>query len=355
MMKRYSPLMLILILCALCTGPAAADLLMKPSGSFMTGSRVDGIAITPDGNLASATFSDKLCLVDAGGTLHGIVTVGTLHDVTISPDGEHIAVAAEKVRVFDRNLTEVWSWHNGYIAYSIAFIEGGEAILAGFDDRTLRRLNVDGDEDWNITLSADPVSVAATPAGEYVIVGTKTGNLCFFNAGQRELWCYRLGSQPVSALAVSDDAKTIAAASQDDMLYVFNVNGRLMWDSPTGGALRDLAVSSEGDLIAAGGDTVRIFARNGTLLWEEPSESPAAAVALSGGGDTLAAGGRDAITFFRASPPSSAAPPAPGETADPPEPAAPEELPIPGPTEASGPSVFCALSAIGLALVSRRR
>ncbi|MBN1194599.1 MAG: PQQ-binding-like beta-propeller repeat protein [Methanomicrobiaceae archaeon] len=354
-MKHYSPLMLILIACALCTGPAAADVLMQPVASCMTGYPVQGIAITPDGNLASAAFSEKLCLVDASGTLHGIVTVGTLHDVAISPDGERIAVASEKVRIFDRSLTEVWSWNNGYIVYSIAFIEGGEAILAGFDDRTLRRLNVNGDEDWNLTLSADPVRVAATPAGEYIIVGTKTGDLCFFNVELRELWRYRLGSQPVSALAISDDAKTIAAASQDEMLYVFNMNGRLLWDYPTGGTVRDLAVSSEGDLIAAGGDTVRIFARNGTLLWKDPSESPAAAVALSGGGDTLAAGGRDAIAFFRASPLSSAAPPAPEETATPTEPAPPEELPIPKATEASWPPVPCVLCAIGLALVFLRR
>jgi outer membrane protein assembly factor BamB len=354
MRQQNTALMLTLILCTLCTGPAAADELMLPGASFTTGSPVDGIAITHDGDLAVAAYGGKLCLIDARGTLCGTATVGTVQDLAVSPDGKRIAVASEKVRVFDKDLMEVWSWDNGYFAYGIAFLEGGEAIVAGFDDGTLRRLNVGGGEDWTITLDADPVRVAATPDGSYVIAGIKTGELCFFTGAQRELWRYRLGAQPVSAVAVSDDAGTIAVASQDDMLFVFNKNGRLLWDRPAG-AMCDLAVSSDGSLVAAGGDTVRIFARNGTLLWEEPSGPPDGAVALSGDGDALVAGGNGAVSFFHARPPASAAFPAPETSAIPAEPAAPEKTATPEPTDAAWLSVPCVLAAICLALVSLRR
>jgi len=72
---------------------------------------------------------------------------------------------------------------------------------------------------------------------------------------------------------ISSDGSCIAAGSRDDKVYLFNMEGNLLWNYKTGDDVWSVSISSDGSYIAAGSDDdkVYLFERAGNLLWNRNS------------------------------------------------------------------------------------
>jgi WD40 repeat protein len=96
------------------------------------------------------------------------------------------------------------------------------------------------------------------------------------------LWTHN-GTEAVRAVALSSNGQVVAVSS--DVLHIFDRKGTLL---ATTWRANDVAVNSAGTLIVSGADdAVRAIVKNGSELWSRPNG--AATVTVSGDGGTVAA------------------------------------------------------------------
>jgi outer membrane protein assembly factor BamB len=86
----------------------------------------------------------------------------------------------------------------------------------------------------------------------------------------RPLWTYRAGGE-VRCLAVSGDGNYIAAGCSDNRVYLFSTgNGTPLWSFSIGGTPRGISISENGDYIGVVADDGNLYLfgrREGTPLW----------------------------------------------------------------------------------------
>jgi hypothetical protein len=81
-------------------------------------------------------------------------------------------------------------------------------------------------------------------------------------------WSYTTGGA-VTGVAVSADGNLVAASSQDGFLYGFNRSGYLLWNLSTDSLPQTLSMSSGGDYIVAGDETsMYLLDKTGKVIWK---------------------------------------------------------------------------------------
>ena len=249
--------------------PAQADQLLCWRGAH---ERVAGVAFHPDGRrFAVATGASAHVLdCDNGRELLRVShrrTIGTVWDVTISPDGDHIATASGD------HSARVWSGASGREVLRVRHVS-----VLGF----VR-------------------AVAFSPDGERLATAGGDSTVRVFDAASgREL--LRVNHREAAwAVAFSPDGQRLASAAEDG-------TGRV-WDAGNGGELLRMehpdgcvavAYSRDGLRLATGGKAdVRIWDAGDGRELQRLSEW-AFAVNFSPNGRTLAIGSEDAAIVFDA-------------------------------------------------------
>ena len=109
----------------------------------------------------------------------------------------------------------------------------------------------------------------------------------------------------------SKAARTIAAGSTDNFVYVYDGAGNLLWSYNTGTDVASVAVSANGTYIAAGGlgGKLYLFTRDGTKLWEKNITvqgsggggmgTESKSVAISADGEYIVAGGLNNLYVYK--------------------------------------------------------
>jgi WD40 repeat protein len=196
--------------------------------------------------------------------------------VAFAPDGARLASCGglpdATLRLWEANTgREIWCRNLGCAARVVAFSVDGGLLAVGCDDRTVR--------------VCDP----------------ETGKEIRRLDGHEE---------PISALVFTPDDKSLISASLDGTVRVWDrASGKeARRFTAAGCALRSLALSRDGTLLAAGAEEVPEALRCRVLLWELPSgkERPpvryypggVAALAFAPNGRTLAAGGMAGFPFL---------------------------------------------------------
>ncbi len=118
----------------------------------------------------------------------------------------------------------------------------------------------------------------------------------FDNTGKRE-WHHKT-REAISTVAVSPNGEFIAAASDDNNIYFFDKRGLLQWRHESSRLVKAMALSENGDFLAVGSEDANLyfFDRNRQIkkfVWKFRFEGTVAGVAMATSGRLVAAGSAD--------------------------------------------------------------
>jgi WD40 repeat protein len=120
--------------------------------------------------------------------------------------------------------------------------------------------------------------------------------LLAFIQTKEPLWSYNAGGA-VWSVAISSDGNYIAAGSEDNKVYLFSrASGTMLWSYKTGNWVHLVAISSDGNYIVTGSwdDEVYLFSRaDNTPIWGYNTGDVVRSVAISSDGNYIVAGDLD--------------------------------------------------------------
>jgi len=268
------------------TGPTVSGEGYALLWSRQVSSQSPRVSISSDGSYVAVRSGSYLHLYDKEGKLlwsHSESEFGPgahFDPLSVSSDGSYVAVGD---LLFDRDGKLLWQ-QNPLVTRVLKKETPGYREYIGHS--------------WtatDVSISSDGVYIAVgrggsstyppTPetVGRYVYLYNREGNL---------LWNYTTGWSAkwggVRGVAISSDGNYVAAGSGDAYVYFFNREGKLLWSYRTGdmlctfgtrdnitsricgeGTIGAVSVSSDGSYVAVGAydGNVYLFSRDGRLLW----------------------------------------------------------------------------------------
>ncbi|MFW9894833.1 MAG: WD40 repeat domain-containing protein [Candidatus Thorarchaeota archaeon] len=230
---------------------------------------------------------------------------------SISDKGNYFVIGSgnDRLYLFNENSSKpLWVWRSNSDIYSVDISANSNFILAGDPDITARLFRRNSSIPiWNFSTGSPDGRVAISSDGEYSAV-------CSFN----KLYLYQK-SNPTLLISGSNAGDHVAISSQGDHIVSFDFMGGIIysfkksrstpiWQYDTGDVLYDLALTSDGKYIVTGGQAQDL---SGYKIFLFNSSSPVPkimyaegiirAVAISQDGDYIAAGCGDGIYLFNSS------------------------------------------------------
>ena len=266
-------------------------------------------ALSPDGKTLAVGGAEAVEVWDAHTgeklrTLPGL-TSGVL---AFSPDGTTLAIGHEHVSILlcdvrSGEVLQTLEAHTDY-AISAAFSPDGKMFASGWPHKgngLLRLWDVrTGDLLRVISIKDDALeAVAFSPDGKSVFTGGFYSGIRVWDVRTGELLHTLIGSagEPSwnTSIAFSPDGTRFASGTSDLTVRVWDTRTRDILHTRTGhgssAAVRALSFSSDGKILATGGDdTIRLWdVRTGALLWKfEGHTSNIYSVEFAADGNTLA-------------------------------------------------------------------
>ena len=115
------------------------------------------------------------------------------------------------------------------------------------------------------------------------------------------IWSYTTG-ELLFSVAISSDGQYVAAGGKDNKVYLFDkASSTPLWNYTTGGWILSVAISSDGQYIAAGGWDHKVYLFNktsSTPLWHYDTAVNINSVAISSDGQYIAAGIYNNVYLF---------------------------------------------------------
>jgi WD40 repeat protein len=214
-------------------------------------------------------------------------------DVAVSADGEYVAAGSSG---FDDDVAKVYF-----------FNREGE-LLGSYKISDYCRCG-------RLSISADGEYIAASAGGGW----TTRDEVYFFNRKGKLLWSHAIyhgNGRGISKVVVSADGEYVAVGNiaenwcwpycggPSPTIYLFNRAGELLWSYETGHGIYDIAISADGEYIAAGstrGSNIKgfepfgelyFFNREGELLWFYKGDisSSVEQISISADGEYIAVG-----------------------------------------------------------------
>jgi serine/threonine protein kinase/sugar lactone lactonase YvrE len=284
---------------------------------------IASLAFSPSGTTL-AIASEKICLWDiAAAGCTSTLGSASITSVAFSPDGQTLAASDNSGHTYlwniaTNNLTTTLADPSSGGAYSVAFSPDGTTLAVGDSNGRAYLWNVATGKPIRNVL--DPGSkgvsaVAFSPDGTILAVGDSNGRTYLWNVttGKQTLTLANSGSKDVMSVAFSPDGKTLAVGDDNGHTYLWSVPaGKPMTSLPDPGSkgVISVAYSPDGMTLAVGdnnGDTYIWNVITGKLITTlaDPSHAEINSVAFSANGQILATGDENGNVFlwYTSSPP----------------------------------------------------
>ena len=216
--------------------------------------------------------------------------------ISLSPDENFVASVAEgRVTVYTRGGELVWRNYTYPDIEYVGISATGLLTVAGGPD-TIHAFNQSGFELWNYT--APGISQVIVSSENSDIVAASDYTILSLHPSGNLLWSYYTGSE-IRDIAISGDGTLIAAGTQGGKVFLLDANGNLLWSYTAGNWINAVSLSEDGSLVAAGGIDRKVYLldRSGRLLWDYTTGGQVESVAISSDGSGLVAGS-DMMYYF---------------------------------------------------------
>ncbi|BAU15669.1 RHS Repeat family protein [Leptolyngbya sp. NIES-3755] len=233
--------------------------------------RVNSVIFSPDGqHLASVSDDETVILWHRNGKLmRSIKTENPLLDVSFSPDGTMIAIAASggksylfrsdgtAIKTLKKHTKDVWS---------VRFSPDSKWIVSASDDGTIKLGSLDGTIDKTLK---DPdgtgfplTKVQFSPDGQIIAAASNDGTVKIWRSDG--MWIRKFSSESgsISALKFHPNGQMLAAADDQGTIFLWSLEGLLL--TKLNGHRKgvwSLDFSSDGKTLASASDDATI------ILW----------------------------------------------------------------------------------------
>lgn len=276
----------------------------QPLWSYQAGEDVASVSISSDGGyIAAGSWDGNVYLFSrTSGTPLWSYRAGGGVLVSMSSDGNRLVAGGHGLWFFScADNTPLWSWQDPYTVHSVSISSDGSYIAVGTIDVYLFS-STSSKPLWGYyprsTLgNAGSVSVSISSDGSYTAAGAYIENkiYLFSRKSSTPLWSYTTGDF-VWSIAISSDGNYIAASSagNDKKVYLFSrTSSTPLWSYQAGGSVGSVAISAGGNYIVAGGEDNKIylFSRASNIpLWTYDTHGEVRSVSISSDGSYIVAG-----------------------------------------------------------------
>jgi len=261
---------------------------------------------SPGDQMVAGLSSGAVMFIDRAGQVAWKHDAGEpVMDVSISQNGKYLLVgtAGGSIMFFNHLGKLLWTRKANGPVSAVALSSSANYAVAGSDDGSLAFLdnyttNMGGKVAWSIPVKGRVRKVAISTDGFYITAAPSDATLQYIDKLGKLYWSHHI-ENAVSALDMSSSGDYIFIGAEGGthpgQVGLFHRTEGLMWRYITGqAAVGAVSMSSTGAFMAAGSqnEEVFLFHRNQKLVWKTKLDGPVDAVAISPDGMFSVAGTR---------------------------------------------------------------
>jgi WD40 repeat protein len=186
-------------------------------------------------------------------------------------NGEEIAVAGDRVYLYNRAGNIIWDAHAG-LARAVKIFEN--FVVVGGEDGIVKNYSLaDGSLLWEYDAREGFIrDIAVTGDGSRIIAGTQSGKVVVLNSYTGNLIFSYWARNNAFAVDVARETGEIGIGSWDGAYHYLDPNGNQLWEYQTNCTVRSSAVSPDGRWTAFTSRGIYLLNRMGEIIWHSEQE-----------------------------------------------------------------------------------